>query len=402
MNSIRLKRQLLLALFIVINSFLLAQPVSQTFNASGSYTIPAGYTATIKVEAWGGGGGGGGDRYGDDGAGGGGGAYASKTLSNLAAGTYTITVGAGGAGAVRNLVNGPSTAAQNGGNSFFGANLVVANGGRAGGGEAGGAGGAASTGAGYTSWSGGTGGKTNTAWNTPLFGGGGGGSAKTTGAGGNGSMPSTEGGEGGTGEGKGGKGGFGSNNPASGALPGGGGGGKANTQITSGNGAPGRVIITVTGYITLPVKFGPISAKITGNEILVQFTTLEETNNSHFGIQLSENGVDFETVAIIKSRHANNTYTGSTAYNITIDPTGKATLAFTIAVLVGLCTPRSRKKILYLMVLIHVTIYLLTISCNKGRENITTMENRQAYLRIQQVDVNGDSTCSKVIRIVKE
>lgn len=69
----------------------------QTFNASGTWTKPSGYSANSRVliQCWGGGGSGGKSTYG---GGGGGGGYNERwiTLSDMGA-TETITIGAGGA-----------------------------------------------------------------------------------------------------------------------------------------------------------------------------------------------------------------------------------------------------------------------------------------------------------------
>lgn len=71
---------------------------SQNFVANGTFTIPAGVTAT-KVTVIGGGGAGGGATVTINGSGGGSGAYAVKYLSGLTSGnTIAVTVGAGGTG----------------------------------------------------------------------------------------------------------------------------------------------------------------------------------------------------------------------------------------------------------------------------------------------------------------
>lgn len=106
--------KLILSLFF-IPFVIYSQPTSQTFNASGTWTITSGsgYHATILVEVWGGGGGGAGLA---PAGGGGGGAYSSTTYTNVGAGTYTVTVGAGGAGGVG---SGGTLPGGNGGPSSF-------------------------------------------------------------------------------------------------------------------------------------------------------------------------------------------------------------------------------------------------------------------------------------------
>ena len=87
------------------------------FNSSSSFTISSLRSSSIEVEYLiVGGGGGGGTNMG--GGGGGGGVLAGNTI--LTPGTYTITVGAGGAGAPAGTTGGhPTVTGANGGNSTF-------------------------------------------------------------------------------------------------------------------------------------------------------------------------------------------------------------------------------------------------------------------------------------------
>ena len=240
-----------------------AQPVTQIFNASGTYTVPAGYTATVKIEAWGGGGSGG-----VESGGGGGGAY-TGTITNivLLSGTYTVTVGAGG------------TSNLNGGNSSFvisGSNTLTANGGKSS--DNGNGGGTASSGTGIISYSGGNGSSSDI--------GGGGGSATATGAGGNAS-----GATGGTGQGRGGNANF------AGSAPGGGGGAFA-------SGAAGRVIVTVVSS-ALPVNLlyfkAMVSQNTESNAVRLSWATASELNAQNFKVERSRDLKTFELVANLKA-----------------------------------------------------------------------------------------------------
>ncbi len=218
-----------------------AQP-QQIFNASATFTVPAGVTS-ITVECWGGGGAGGGNTTNKDGGGGGGGGAYSKT-TNIAVtpgATYTVTVGAGGTGSSGN--------GGNGGNSWFNTTgTILATGGfggfsPSGTGGVSGTGGLSSAGVGFIKYSGGTGG---TGGSNNSGQGGPGGSSAGTGANGTSGSPiwSTE-----TaaaepiGGGIGGNGGTDGNIGLIGAQPGGGGGG-AGEENNGGNGADGKVIIT--------------------------------------------------------------------------------------------------------------------------------------------------------------
>ncbi len=426
MNSIKPKVAFiaLFALLLIGNTSLSQPPSGATYTAAGAhtYTIPTGYTATIKVEAWGGGGGGGGAAN-AAGGGGGGGGYASTTYT-LPAGTYSVYVGEGGLGAKPN--NGAVYSPATGGNASAFKLLpplqsTVAYGGGPGGTMvysapptpgAGGAGGSSNMGT--ITKNGGNGGLSGSSVTASTSGGGGGGSATAMANGGNGGDGSfggvvVPGGTGGDGEGDGGKGGDGGSSPSNGAngtAPGGGGGGKPSFDVNSlpsfsGDGADGQVIITVDSY--LPVHFGPFAAELANNTLTVSFTTLQETNNDHFNLQSSQNGVDFTTIATIQSKHADGNASGSTAYHLSLDIAGKISFAVSLFALLGIGVLGFNRKTKVLMAALFLMgVAGFIVSCTKNTNELATGETGKAFLRIEQVDKNGHSTYSKVITITNE
>ena len=274
-------------LLLTATSFVNAQaPTSQTFNASGTYIINAGFSAIVKIEAWGAGGGGSNSLAG---GGGGGGAYATITTT-LSAGNYAVTVGTGGA------------AGMAGGNSSF-TSLVVAGGGGGSTTVSGGLGGTVLTGTGFQ---GGAGGTTTTGNQS---GGGGGGSATSLAAGGAGGGgvggTGAPGGTGGIGQGNGGAGAANSTGAAAvaGTAPGGGGGGTSNkgTAIAAA-GANGRVIVTVSGV--LPVKLSNIKAYEKQSGIQIDWTAYSEENLSKYQIERSANGSVFTFIGEVTARNS--------------------------------------------------------------------------------------------------
>ena len=199
----------LLLLLFSFNGF---GQTTETFNASGTFTVPAG-VSSITVEAWGAGGAGGGSRIQDvGGSGGGGGAYVLRTYTVAEGQVINYTVGAGGVGSNNNGTNGGNT-------TIF---ALIARGG-GGGGEEGGAPGAGGVG---------TGGTTNA-------------------TGQDGFVGTTQGGDGGDGA-NGGAGGAGQldGDGLPGALPGGGGGGAERQGGGSDGGAGGVGQIQITYTVT--------------------------------------------------------------------------------------------------------------------------------------------------------
>jgi hypothetical protein len=234
----------------------------QSFDASGTFTKPAGYSANSRVliQAWGGGGSGARQSTAGSCGGGGGGGYNERWLSLSQMGaTETVTIGAGGASRT-----GSNQAGDQGGNTTVGSLItayggagspLTTNGGGGGGQLSAGSGQApgrpniqTSESGGEFKQGGGSSGSSTLGLNDALFHGGGGGFGTTAAASGSSSVWGGGGGGGGNATAAAGSSSFGGNGGAGGATgtagtqPGGGGGGGT---TTSGAGAAGRVIITV-------------------------------------------------------------------------------------------------------------------------------------------------------------
>ncbi|WP_052122265.1 GEVED domain-containing protein [Flavobacterium suncheonense] len=231
------------SLFFLILHFEGFAQTTQTFTTlgNGSFTVPCDVTS-ITVECWGGGGSGGGQGNNNAQAGGGGGgAYARSTVAVTPNTTINFFVGAGGAQTASGNTNG-----NNGENTTWNTNQVVAQGGFGG----------AYTGAG------GNGGTVAGSTGTVVFRGGNGGTASggTSGGGGAGAGTAANGqdaniGTGGIGvapAGNGGGGVSGSANGVAGTLYGGGGSGASRTggNYRGGAGAQGMIRITYTTAFT--------------------------------------------------------------------------------------------------------------------------------------------------------
>lgn len=241
---LRSKRKWFNNLFLIILALLCCQVIygqsSQTFNASGTFTVPSGVTS-LTVECWGGGGRGGTRTTNGVGGGGGGGGYSRSVIAVTPGAPYSVNVGAG------------STSTAAGGDSWFGStSTVMAKGGTSSQNNSAtaGTGGLASQGVGTVKFSGGDGRVGNTSGTD--FGGGGGSSA---GIGGNGNNATNQNGAPApVGGGDGGSGRYSSQGDgSSGSAPGGGGGGALRTisgTRNGGNGANGQVIVSwVPAYV---------------------------------------------------------------------------------------------------------------------------------------------------------
>lgn len=150
---------------------------TQEFTSTGTFTVPSNCT-TIEILLVGGGGGGASTSNVSSvtyAGGGGGGQVVKKYLTVTAGSTYTVTIGAGGAGATANASNGSV-----GGNSSFGSLLVCGGGGYGGTRNTAGGAGAAGTNAQGGGYPGGTTYSFTSTWSAAPGGSGGGSGSDTS------------------------------------------------------------------------------------------------------------------------------------------------------------------------------------------------------------------------------
>lgn len=150
----------------------------------------------------------------------------------------------------------------------------------------------------------------------------------------------------------------------------------------------------------LPVDFGDIKAVVKSGQLTVSWTTLSETNNDHFEIEASTDGVKFVSIGEAHSqansgqeRHysfSRNLSSFAGIFSLTllgcvISFTGKRQRGFRIA-----------GGTIFIILLVGL------VACNKYDTAIGGETNSDLYIRIKQVDVNGDYKYSKMIKAIKE
>jgi hypothetical protein len=278
------KTYITLAFFFI--TFFGYSQTTQSYNSSGTFTVPGGVTS-LTIEAWGGGGKGGLKSSGNSTyGGGGGGGYAKKILTVTSGSSHTVNVGAG------------SSTTSAGGDSWFSNNTsILAKGGNSvlNNTSTGASGGSSSVCIGDVVLSGGNG--ANGATN----GGGGGSSAGTVLIGAN--AINQNGAIAPSGGGNGGNGSSGSGTTI-GSFPGGGGGGGNNNDIGA-SGGSGKVIITwncPTYSLTTAAATSPICAK----------------NNTSVSVTSSAIGLPVGTYTVTYNLSAPNAATSNTATMIVV------------------------------------------------------------------------------------
>jgi len=142
---------------------------------------------------------------------------------------------------------------------------------------------------------------------------------------------------------------------------------------------------------TLPVSLSSFTVESkTSGKIIVQWETASEINNSHFIIESSMDGKNFTRVDRIETKAPNGSSTDLIKYSYIIDLTIPITTAFAgLGLFSLLLLPVFRNRTQKVLMAIFLAGVL--ISCSK-QEITEEMEEKTIYIRLSQIDKNGQVT----------
>ncbi len=147
----------------------------------------------------------------------------------------------------------------------------------------------------------------------------------------------------------------------------------------------------------LPVTFGSVKAFYKNNQLTVSWTTEKETANHHFEIETSTDGQQFTKIATIGSKATH----GNSDVTLTYEWTSDAVLPLTAFSLVALALiPVSgiRRKKNWLAGLAAACMATMFVGgCSKSGDAIGN--NESYFIRLAQVDQDGTTSHSKVVRV---
>ena len=147
----------------------------------------------------------------------------------------------------------------------------------------------------------------------------------------------------------------------------------------------------------LPVSFGAINASISNNKLLVSWSTLKETNNSHFDIEASKDGNNFTKIATVSSKANNGNSSSPLNYEASVSLQEVAIMG-AIGLLALLFPFAGRKKHRCLMGGLMITGFIaLSISGCRKNEIISNSSTQKIYIRVVQNDIDGNKSYSKVV-----
>lgn len=148
----------------------------------------------------------------------------------------------------------------------------------------------------------------------------------------------------------------------------------------------------------LPASFGSINAIIENGDLRLSWVTLSETNNAYFEIEVSSDGEHFKKIGTVKTLASYGNSNEKIAYSFAAK--GASLFGLTIALL--LCMPFSGKKERRATaVLVLLVVCCGIAACNKNNGKVLVDDDATFYIRIAQVDQDGNTSYSEVVKPIK-
>lgn len=152
----------------------------------------------------------------------------------------------------------------------------------------------------------------------------------------------------------------------------------------------------------LPVTFGEVNAALKNGMLQVNWSTLTENNNGHFDIEASVDGTEFTKIGEVLSKISTGNSSSPLQYEFS-----KKMSSIILSACIGIWALsgfgagwRGHKKVRF-SILMVAGIGLSIISCTKSslpQDN----KNIHFYIRIKQVDKDGNFKYSTAVKVVRE
>ncbi len=152
----------------------------------------------------------------------------------------------------------------------------------------------------------------------------------------------------------------------------------------------------------LPVEYGAIDAKIARGSLIVNWSTLTETNNDHFEIEVSTDGKQFVNIGTMNTKAAGGNsdktiyYSFTKTVDVPVAVMGISLLSLAVVLLLV-----NRKNRLLLSLMMVMGIGLSFASCSKNGEQVDVSGEGKLFVRIVQVDKDGTKSVTDAITAYK-
>lgn len=154
------------------------------------------------------------------------------------------------------------------------------------------------------------------------------------------------------------------------------------------------------GSAALPVSFGNFSAILKNNSLYVDWSTLTETNNDFFDIEISADGKTFRQLASVKSDAPDGNSNTTINYHFEINAQSTTALLSAPVMLILCCFIWNIKNRKIVLVLAVSVLGCILFSCSR-KDLVPDMAASKLYIRIAQTDKDGTRQYSKTIVVTR-
>lgn len=146
----------------------------------------------------------------------------------------------------------------------------------------------------------------------------------------------------------------------------------------------------------LPVVFGDIKATINGGKLSINWQTLAEENCKGYEVQASKDGANWKSISKEPSKSSNGFSSQTLNYSITSTfPIAMSLIGFSFLLL-------AFSKSRLIKMLGYVAIVIFFVSCLKNNSDVNISKKDNLYIRIVQIDKDGNAFYSKTVKAVAE
>lgn len=155
-----------------------------------------------------------------------------------------------------------------------------------------------------------------------------------------------------------------------------------------------------TSGTTLPVTFSDFTATIRNGTLLINWSTLSESNVDHFEIEASRDGNSFIKIGSLDSRALNGNSNETLEYRFSKDVSAVAGfLGVSVLLFIsGIFSLGRTRRNLTLAAIISFILMAGFVGCNKLDKGISDAGSK-IFVRIKQIDKDGKFVYSKVIEV---
>lgn len=150
----------------------------------------------------------------------------------------------------------------------------------------------------------------------------------------------------------------------------------------------------------LPVTLNGFTAKrIASNKITIQWQTTSEQNNARFDIEASADGINYTKVATVQTQAPQGNSSVPINYSITFEPGTSVLAGILLLSLLSLGAVGKKNSFIYATVVVILVTVATACFKENNLQNLNTTEN--IYVRIKQVDMDGQFKYSTVIKVTE-